>query len=758
VASGDKAAAPSPAPTKADHTLDGWYTEAAYTTKWDFAVDTVTADITLYAKWTPTYTVSFNAQDGTPTPAQQTVASGGKVAAPSPVPTKAGYTLDGWYTEAAYTTKWDFAVNTVTAAITLHAKWTAVQAGNFVVTFDSQGGTLVPAQTVTSGGKATAPTSPTKAEDDLVGWYKDAAGTTAWNFATDTVTAGITLYAKWTLKTYTVSFNAQGGTPTPTQQSVASGGKATAPSPGPTKDGVPLDGWYTEGAYTTIWDFAVNTVTAPTTLHAKWTLKTYTVSFNAQDGTPTPTQQTVASGGKVAAPSPVPTKDGFTLDGWYTEAAYTTKWDFAVNTVTAAITLHAKWTAVQAGNFVVTFDSQGGTLVSEQTVTSGGKATVPTAPIKAEYDLVGWYKDAAGTTEWNFATDTVTAAITLYAKWTLKNYTVTFNAHDGTPAPEPQTVPSSGKVTEPQAPTKAEHTLDGWYKEAAYTTKWDFAVDTVTAAITLYAKWTPIIYTVTFNVQGGTPAPTPQPVASGNKATEPSPAPTKAGHALDGWYKEETYATKWNFATDTVTAGITLYAKWRYTFVAVTGISGVPSKGIENLPVSLAGAAAQPEGATNRTIVWSVKTPGAGVSQITGNSFIPSDTGTVTLLATITGGKDIGVDYTQEFSITIYEPGASNPDIGLPTYGSIVVMNSSGNPLSLSEPIPVALNAVNYYVSVSADYTDIAWYLNGRKSEVTSSRIYLDTGTARTIKLTVEGKKGGKLESSGTYTFTITNN
>jgi uncharacterized repeat protein (TIGR02543 family) len=265
-----------------------------------------------------------------------------------------------------------------------------------------------------------------------------------------------------------------------------------------------------------------------------------------------------------------------------------------------------------------------------------------------------------------------------------------------------------------------------------------------------------LTYTVSFDTQGGTPAPAQQTVVSGDKATEPQ-APAKMGHALDGWFKDAAYTTEWDFATDTVTAGITLYAKWEYNFVAVESITGVPSNGIKNSPVSLAGAAAQPAGATNRTIVWSVKTPGAGVSQITGDSFTPSSAGTVTLLATIIQGEDIGVDYTKEFPITIYEPRDPDPGIGLPTYDSIVVMNSDGDPLPLNESIPVALKA-DYYVSVSTDYADIAWYVNGRKSEVTSRRIYLDTGAARTIKLSVEGKKDGKLESSGTYTFTVANN
>jgi len=68
----------------------------------------------------------------------------------------------------------------------------------FQVTFHSNGGSTVNAQTIPSGAVITAPTTPTKAGFTFAGWYKEAALTNAWNFETDTVTANTTLYAKWT--------------------------------------------------------------------------------------------------------------------------------------------------------------------------------------------------------------------------------------------------------------------------------------------------------------------------------------------------------------------------------------------------------------------------------------------------------------------------------------------------------------------------------------------------------------------------------
>jgi uncharacterized repeat protein (TIGR02543 family) len=74
-------------------------------------------------------------------------------------------------------------------------------------------------------------------------------------------------------------------------------------------------------------------------------------------------------------------------------------------------------------------------------------------------------------------------------------YTVIFEADGGTPVPATQTVTRGGKVTAPTAMTKGGHTFVDWYQEAALTNSWNFAVDTVTVDITLYAKWNPVMFT-----------------------------------------------------------------------------------------------------------------------------------------------------------------------------------------------------------------------------------------------------------------------
>ncbi|MDR1175959.1 MAG: InlB B-repeat-containing protein, partial [Treponema sp.] len=98
-------------------------------------------------------------------------------------------------------------------------------------------------------------------------------------------------------------------------------------------------------------------------------------------------------------------------------------------------------------------------------------------------------------------------------------YTVTFDTNGGSAAPEAQTVVEGSKATEPAAPTKAGYIFGGWFREMEMVNQWNFATDTVTADITLYAKWSTVTYTVTFDTNGGSAAPEAQTVAEGSKAT-----------------------------------------------------------------------------------------------------------------------------------------------------------------------------------------------------------------------------------------------
>ncbi|MEH6954543.1 fibronectin type III domain-containing protein, partial [Neobacillus drentensis] len=97
-----------------------------------------------------------------------------------------------WYTDSACTDLYDF--NTaVTSNVTLYAKWTT---NIYRISFNSNGGTLVPSKTVGYNKTFTQPTAPTRTGYTFGGWYTDSAFTNLYNFNT-AVTSNVTLYAKW---------------------------------------------------------------------------------------------------------------------------------------------------------------------------------------------------------------------------------------------------------------------------------------------------------------------------------------------------------------------------------------------------------------------------------------------------------------------------------------------------------------------------------------------------------------------------------
>jgi len=150
---------------------------------------------------------------------------------------------------------------------------------------------------------------------------------------------------------------------------------------------------------------------------------TYTVTFDANGGSGTaPSAQTVNAGSSINLPNGSGlSKSGFNFGGWNTNNSGTgdNYQSGDSYTPTGHITLYAKWNDANA-TYTVTFNSNGGTAVNPITnVTHGSTISSPADPTKNGYSFGGWYRDTGLVYQWNFAADTVTANITLYAKWDL---------------------------------------------------------------------------------------------------------------------------------------------------------------------------------------------------------------------------------------------------------------------------------------------------------------------------------------------------
>ncbi|GEM_PF-627866 len=305
----------------------------------------------LYAKWTPnTYTVTFDAQGGTsPDPASKTVAfdsTYGLLATTN----KINFGFAGWWTGAGGTGTEITAESTVsiTTDTTLYAHWSA---DIFTVTFDAQGGTdPVPASKTVVFDSTYGPlATTTRPSRTFAGWWTGTEGTGTEITAVSTVdiTTDTTFYAKWTPNTYTVTFDAQGGTdPVPAFKTVifdsSYGSLATT-----TKTGWIFDGWWTgiEGTGTQITAESLVSISDDIILYAKWTPNTYTVTFDAQGGTsPNPASKTVTYSTTYGALATT-TKTDRTFGGWWTGTEGTGIEITAESTVsiTSNIILYAKW-------------------------------------------------------------------------------------------------------------------------------------------------------------------------------------------------------------------------------------------------------------------------------------------------------------------------------------------------------------------------------------------------------------------------------
>ncbi|HEY9123837.1 MAG TPA: InlB B-repeat-containing protein [Bacteroidales bacterium] len=117
----------------------------------------------------------------------------------------------------------------------------------------------------------------------------------------------------------------------------------------------------------------------------------------------------------------------------------------------------------------------------------------PVKPVRYGYTFAGWYKDAACLDSFDFAHDTIKKNITLYAKWSINSYKISFNSNGGSAINDTIVANYNTLITAPIAPVKSGYVFDGWYTNGAFTKKWDFSKDRVpNTDITLVAKWVDI--------------------------------------------------------------------------------------------------------------------------------------------------------------------------------------------------------------------------------------------------------------------------
>ena len=179
-------------------------------------------------------------------------------------------------------------------------------------------------------------------------------------------------------------------------------------------------------------------------------------------------------------------KEGYKLSGWTTDSEGLTLFN-PNQDITEDYILYAKWNII---TYLIDYEVDGGInhisnpsdyTIEVSTITLGN-------PSREGHTFGGWYSDVTHTDQVTEIPSGSTGDLTLYAKWTINNYTIAFDSNDGTDVSS-ITQDYGTVVTEPIKPTKEGYTFRGWYSDIALTTTYKFT--TMPAQnITLYAKWT----------------------------------------------------------------------------------------------------------------------------------------------------------------------------------------------------------------------------------------------------------------------------
>lgn len=313
----------------------------------------------------------------------------------------------------------------------------------YTVSYNANGGSGAPSSQSKYYGKTLtlSSTKPTRTGYTFKGWATSSSGSVAYaSGASYTANASVTLYAVWQANTYTVKYNANGGTGAPSNQTKTYGVTLTLSSTKPTRasvdsgDGIlttyTFKGWATSANSSTV-AYAAGakyTANASVTLYAIWstasTITEYDVTYNTNGGSDV-SPQVKKKGTALTLRSTIPTKNGFTFKGWGLSEDDTAV-DYAAGasyTKDADIVLYAIWTP---WTHTVKYNLNGGsgTVPSSFTKTTDIDVMIQSGSIsKANHVFKCWCTNANGSGGASYYigdayTDTKNGGtVNLYAIW-----------------------------------------------------------------------------------------------------------------------------------------------------------------------------------------------------------------------------------------------------------------------------------------------------------------------------------------------------
>lgn len=384
-----------PVPIRNGYTFEGWSpdyfggSEVTSSTTFNQA-----SDQTIYARWTAkTYNLTLVTNGGTITNADNWKTYTTESTS-LPTPVLDGVEFQGWYDNASFTGEPVTSLYGKFGDLTLYAKW-----DNYIVTLEPNGGSISQTQLLITPGQSVTLPTPTRTGYTFGGWYNGSTLVTS----TASITGNVTLTAKWTAVTYTVSFENGGGTGGESSLSIKHNAVLPATVSVPTLEGYAFDGYYTDenGGGIKCYDAdgkrVYNSGTKGSfTLYANWVAPEYNVTFETNGGTMDSDLSSYTFGKGAVLPTDI-TRTGYTFAGWYTNE------DFTGSPVTEISadesgdkTFYAKWNEIKYTVNVIS-ELEDGTSFNA-TLSGGGKygydaSVTVTAADMLGYDFKGWYEE-----------------------------------------------------------------------------------------------------------------------------------------------------------------------------------------------------------------------------------------------------------------------------------------------------------------------------------------------------------------------------
>ena len=413
-------------------------------------------------------------------------------------------------------------------------------------------------------------------------------------------------------------------------------------------------------------------------------------------------------------------KNGYNFAGWALSGSDSVAYaDRARITITSdlvkglgeddTITLYAVWTPIV---YTITYVLNGGSLNEEykESYTVKDETFDLATPTRTGgYNFGGWFEKE------DFSGDAVleidngsTGNKVFYAKWKAIQYTVTFDANEGS-AVDDQTIEYNGTATKPEQPVREGYVFEGWFSGE---TQFDFAA-AITGDVTLTAKWSPRGYSISYVLGGGANAAGNPSGYTVESDTITLGAPTREGYTFAGWYDAEENG---NLVTQ-IAAGskgnITLYAAWQANSFEVDFVAnGGTLDGADTQKVTAGGTVAYAEPVRENylfvgwftdealTVRYDFKTPVTGNLTLYAKWRLQVVTGVTENGTVVTVSSDAGFDDGTQLHFvevtdedTVGSAAAHLRDnMTLARLFDIEIVDAGGAPVEITEPLSVGIS------------------------------------------------------------------